>query len=129
LRGVLPTEHLLAAESEQLLESIMDADPKIVDGCDQEATAWRMIEHGQASVAVVDTDGRFGGLISPHAMVSALLAEHDESLARLGGYLAGSQRARLAAQEECDPTTLAPAPVADRGPRRDHALRSDRQRL
>jgi magnesium transporter len=78
----------------------MDADPpKIIDGCDPEATAWRMIERGQASIAVVDADGRFGGLISPHAMVSALLAEHDESLARLGGYLAGSRRARQAAQE------------------------------
>ena len=100
LQGVLPIEHLLAAEAAQPLESIMDADPpKIVDGCDQEAVAWRMIERGQASVAVVDADGRFGGLISPHAMVSALLAEHDESLARLGGYLAGSRRARQAAEE------------------------------
>jgi magnesium transporter len=32
-------------------------------------------------------------------MVSVLLTEHDEDLARIGGYLAGSGRARLAAEE------------------------------
>ena len=32
-------------------------------------------------------------------MISVLLAEHDEDLARLGGYVAGADRARGAASE------------------------------
>jgi magnesium transporter len=57
-----------------------------------------MIQHGENSMAVVD-EGRFVGLIPPHTMLSVLLAEHDEDIARLGGYVAGTSRARLAAEE------------------------------
>lgn len=100
LRGIVPIERLLSAEADQPIASIMDGDPPVVSpGCDQEEVAWRMVRHGESSVAVVDAEGRFEGLIPPHAMLSVLLAEHDEDFARLGGYLAGSQRARTAAEE------------------------------
>ena len=53
-----------------------------------------MIERGQASIAVVDAEGRFAGLISPHAMVSALLAEHDKPwLGWAATWLARGERA------------------------------------
>ena len=58
-----------------------------------------MVRRGESSIAVVDRDGRFVGLIPPHRMLSVLLAEHDEDLARLGGYMAGSAQARQAAEE------------------------------
>ena len=100
LCGVLPIERLLAAPADQQVDSIMDADPpKITEGGDQEVVMRQMLEHGQASIAIVDAQGRFSGLISPHAMISALIDEHDKDLARLGGYLAGSRRARRAAEE------------------------------
>jgi magnesium transporter len=51
-------------------------------------------------MAVVDAQGRFAGLIPPDRMLAVLLAEHDEDLARLGGYLAGTAQARLAAEED-----------------------------
>jgi magnesium transporter len=68
-------------------------------GCDQEAIAWKMVEHHESSVAVVDGDGRFAGLVSPHRMLAVLLSEHDEDLARMGGYLKGARGARRAAEE------------------------------
>jgi magnesium transporter len=58
-----------------------------------------MVERHECSLAVVDDDGRFLGLIPPHRMLAVLLDEHDEDLARLGGYLAGTRRARGAAEE------------------------------
>ena len=66
---------------------------------DQEHVAWSMVHQDQSSVAVVHADGTFAGLIPPHRMIAVLLAEHDEDLARLGGYVAGATRARHAAEE------------------------------
>lgn len=99
LVGIVPIERLFAAADDALLGDLMDRDPPTVSpGHAQEAVAWTMIRHGENSMAVVD-GGRFLGLIPPHAMLSVLLAEHDEDLARLGGYLASTSRARLAAEE------------------------------
>ena len=82
------------------MAGIMDADPPVVDpGCDQEAIAWKMVEHHESSVAVVDASGRFVGLVPPHRMLSVLLHEHDEDFARLGGYMRGTLGARRAAEE------------------------------
>lgn len=39
------------------------------------------------------------GLISPHQLVTVLLEEHDEDIARLGGYLSSTASARLASEE------------------------------
>jgi magnesium transporter len=50
-------------------------------------------------VAVVDGGGEFAGLVPPHRMLGVLLAEHNEDVARLGGYLASTERARLAVEE------------------------------
>lgn len=82
------------------MASLMDADPPVVaPGSDQEAVAWEMVRRGESSVAVVDASGGFEGLVPPQRMVAALLAEHDEDVARLGGYLASTHRARQAAEE------------------------------
>ncbi len=98
--GLLPIERLLAAPGGAAIEELMDADPPVVDpGCDQEEVAWKMVEHHESSVAVVDAEGRFAGLISPHRMVSVLLDERDADLARLGGYMRGTRDARRAAEE------------------------------
>jgi magnesium transporter len=100
LAGIVSIEALLAAPPEARLEQLMDPDPPVVaPGHDQEAVAWKMVERGEASIAVVDGRGRFQGLIPPPRMLGVLLAEHDEDLARLGGYLASTKRARDAAEE------------------------------
>jgi magnesium transporter len=100
LAGVLPIERLLGAPADARVADVMDSEPPVVaPGTDQEVAAWSMVKRGESSIAVVDAAGRFVGLIPPHRMLSVLLAEHDEDLARLGGYLAGSAQARQAAEE------------------------------
>ena len=100
LVGVVPIERLLAVDPTTLISELMDADPPVVGpGDDQEVAAWRMVERGESSVAVVDADGTFVGLVPPNRMLRVLLEEHDEDLARLGGYLAGTSQARRAAEE------------------------------
>lgn len=100
LIGIVPMEVLTAAPEGARLGDLMDADPPAVKpDSDRESVAWEMVRRNESSVAVVDGDGEFVGLVAPHRMVSALLTEHDEDVARLGGYLASTQRARQAAEE------------------------------
>ena len=100
LLGLVPLERLLGAGEATPLWSLMDADPPVVGpGVDQERAAWRMVQHGESSVAVVDAEGRFRGLIPPARMLAVLLEEHEEDVARLGGYLASTAQARTASEE------------------------------
>jgi magnesium transporter len=78
----------------------MDGDPPVVArGTDQEVVAWKMVRRGESSVAVVGDAGEFLGLVPPYRMLEVLLHEHDEDLARLGGYVRGARGARTAAEE------------------------------
>jgi magnesium transporter len=100
LVGIVPIERVLEAAAATEVRSIMDDHPTVVPpGEAQESLAWQMVRRGEASIAVVDDDGRFVGFVPPHRLVAVLLAEHDEDLARLGGYLASTRRARQAAEE------------------------------
>jgi magnesium transporter len=100
LVGIVPIERLLFEPDDARVGDLMDADPPLVTPtADQESVAWEMVRRGESSVAVVEDDGRFVGLVPPPRMLRVLLTEHDEDVARLGGYLASTQRARLAAEE------------------------------
>jgi magnesium transporter len=66
---------------------------------DQEVAAWQAVRHGESALAVVDTDGQFIGLIPPHRLVAVLLAEHEEDLSHLGGFLKTSSTARATSEE------------------------------
>ena len=100
LVGVVPIERLLAADAGARIADVMDTDPAtIAPDTDQERTARKMVELHECSLAVIDDEGRFLGLIPPYRMLGVLLDEHHEDLARLGGYLAGTARARGAAEE------------------------------
>ncbi|MGZ5372701.1 MAG: magnesium transporter [Aeromicrobium sp.] len=100
LLGLIPLEALLAADGAIVVRDLMDADPPVVSpGLDQEKAAWKAAKHGESSLAVVDADGWFRGLVPPARLVAVLLAEHDEDLARLGGYLTTSASARHAMDE------------------------------
>ncbi len=100
LLGLVTIETLLAAAEDAVLVDLMDADPPVVArGTDQEVAAWQAVHHGEHSLAVVDESGNFRGLIPPTRMLSVLLEEHDEDLARIGGYVAGSTQARRASEE------------------------------
>ena len=68
----------------------MDADPpKVAPDTDQERAARGMVDRHECSLAVVDADGRFLGLIPPYRMLRVLLEEHEEDLARLGAIASG----------------------------------------
>jgi magnesium transporter len=100
LIGVVPIETLFAAEGGATIESVMDADPPAVGPeSPQEAVARKAVKHTESSIAVVDGADEFVGFIPAHRLVEILLDEHDEDIARLGGYLASTKRARTAADE------------------------------
>lgn len=93
-------ERMLDAGEGARAGDLMDSAPPVVEpGADQEAVAWEMARGGESRVAVVDSDGGFLGLVPRHRMLRVLLAEHEEDLARLGGYLARTESARSAAEE------------------------------
>lgn len=100
LIGLVSLERLFASEASARVRDVMDAEPPTVTPeTDQEAVAWGMVERGESSVAVVDPGGTFEGLVPSHRMLAVALAEHDEDVARLGGYLASTRRARQASEE------------------------------
>lgn len=100
LLGLIPLESIVAADAHILAGDLMDPDPPIVgSGLRQEKAAWKATAHGESSLAVVDTDGTFRGLVPLARFLAVLRAEHDEDLARLGGYLTSSASARRALDE------------------------------
>jgi magnesium transporter len=100
LVGLVTVERLLAAPDQAALATVMDSDPPMVrPGVDQEQAAWLAAQRGELGLAVVDEEGRFQGLIPPQRLAAILLEEHDEDMARLGGFLRSSASARSASQE------------------------------
>lgn len=100
LLGTVALERLLAEPRGVRLAEVMDADPPTVaPGADQEHAAWRAVHHGETALAVVDETGRFRGFVPPQRLLAVLLAEHDEDVARLGGFLGSAATARSAATE------------------------------
>jgi len=98
--GMVRMEDLIAAANGTLMRDIMDTDPPIVlPGIDREIAAAKAVDHGERSLAVVDESGRFTGLIPATKMLSVLLEEHTDDLARLGGFIRGSAAAREATKE------------------------------
>lgn len=100
LRGLVPVERLLTAPADTAVAALMDRDPPVVaPGLDFERAAWKAVRHGESSLAVVDEQGSFVGLVPPARLLGRILREHDRDFARLGGYLASTEHARLAVEE------------------------------
>jgi magnesium transporter len=98
--GILTIEKVLAAPADAVIDSLMDQQaPVAAPGVDQEVAAWRAVRHGESALAVVDRSGRFVGVIPPHRLVAVLLAEHEEDLSRLGGFLRVTSTARTTSEE------------------------------
>lgn len=100
LVGLATIEGLLGARVDAAVDDVMDPDPPTVDPTThQERVAWAAVQHGEPGIAVVDEHGAFRGLISAQALLAVLLEEHDEDMARLGGYLGSASEARSASTE------------------------------
>lgn len=100
LVGLVALSRLLEAPEQTPLGDLADRDSVVIrPGESEEGAAWLMVHRRQSNLAVADSDGAFVGLVPSHRLIGRLLAQHDEDAARLGGYLASSGRARLAAEE------------------------------
>lgn len=100
LVGLLALTRLLEAAEETPVRELVDTHSVAIrPGESEEQAAWRMVRRQQSNLAVLDADGAFCGLVPSHRLIGRLLAQHDEDAARIGGYLASSGRARLAAEE------------------------------
>lgn len=100
LVGLVASSRLLEAPEDARIGDLADPEPVVIrPGESEEGAAWKMVRRRQGNLAVLGADGRFVGLVPAHQLLGRLLAEHDEDAARLGGYLASSGRARLAAEE------------------------------
>ncbi|MBI3970710.1 MAG: magnesium transporter [Chloroflexi bacterium] len=100
LAGLINVEDVLTAPEAALARELMDASPPAVHhGMDQEEAAWLAVKHKESSLAVTHSDGTFLGVIPPVRLLQVLLWEHDEDLARLGGFSHDVAAAREAVQE------------------------------
>jgi magnesium transporter len=100
LVGVATMEQMLAAPEGARLAEVMDpAPPVVAPDTDQEHAAWQAVQRNEPGLAVVDSQGRFRGLIAPQQLLAVLLAEHDEDMARLGGFLHSVASARATTVE------------------------------
>ena len=100
LVGLARIEDVLAAGPETPMRAVMDPDPAVIaEGTDEEVAAWKAVRHGESALAVIDANGRLVGIVPPRRVVEVLLEEHDEDLARLGGYVASTVSARHATEE------------------------------
>ena len=98
--GTVPLRVLLAAPAATPMERLVARDPPVFEpGASHEVVGRRMVAGGHSDAVVVDAENRFLGVVPGHRLLRGLLASHDEDLARLGGYLASTRRARAAAEE------------------------------
>jgi len=99
LVGVVRVERLLAAPDASLLQELADVPFAVSPDADLEVVARQAARRGTRSVAVVDAAGRFQGFVPPDRLLNVLELEHEEDMARLGGFLSGASVARTAAEE------------------------------
>ena len=99
LVGVVGIERLLAAPDGAPVGELADTPEVVSPEMDLEVATRAAARSGGRSVAVVDAEGRFQGLVPPGRLLCILELEHEEDVARLGGFLSGASTARLASEE------------------------------
>lgn len=99
LVGVASIERLLAAPNETPVGDLAEPPEVVAAEMDLEAATRAAARSGARSVAVVDPEDRFLGLVPPGRLLYVLELEHEEDLARLGGFLSRASAARMASEE------------------------------
>jgi magnesium transporter len=97
--GVAPVEDVLAAPGDAGIDGLTRPATLVAPEDDLEVAARRTIQGGGRSVVVVDGAGNYLGLVPPEALLRLLEREHEEDLARLGGFVARAAGARSASEE------------------------------
>jgi len=100
LLGLVPIERVLAAEPQARVGDLL-AEPSLLVHPDEdlEHVAERAAQEGHRVAAVTDTDGRLLGVVPAEALLSVLLTEHEEDVARLTGLRSSTSLARAASEE------------------------------
>jgi magnesium transporter len=99
LVGVVGIEQLLAAPDAAPLGELAETPQIVPPEADLEAATRAAARAAGRSVAVVDAQGRFHGLVPPGRLLCVLELEHEEDMARLGGFLSRTTAARTASEE------------------------------
>lgn len=100
LLGLAPLSSLVAADPGSALRDITTMPATIVTpAVSTERVAWLAAHQGAEVVAVTDRSGSFIGLIPAHKLLAQMVHEHELDLARVGGFLRGTRRARTASEE------------------------------
>ena len=97
--GVVAIERLLASADETPVAELTEEPALVSPEADLEAAARATARSGGRSVAVVDVDRTFHGLVPPDRLLQLLELEHETDMARLGGFLSGASAARTASVE------------------------------
>ncbi|MEX0953211.1 MAG: magnesium transporter [Nitriliruptoraceae bacterium] len=98
--GVVTIESLFAADSDTRISALMDSDPPtLTASTNAEVAVWHAVGHRESSLVLVDAEGRLAGVVPPEQLLEVLLREHDEDVARLGGFLAATHSAEHASRE------------------------------
>ena len=104
LVGVVRAERLLTARDDASLACIMERPLAVAaEDDDLERLALQAAVRGRRSVALVDEGGGFLRFVGPEEIIAVLSREHEEDLARLGGFMARADGARSAAEESVRP--------------------------
>ncbi|HWO72926.1 MAG TPA: magnesium transporter, partial [Dehalococcoidia bacterium] len=99
-RGLVSVASLVSADPSAMVGDLAVMPAAAVPGeTSAERAAWLAAHAGEDIVAVLDADGRLQGLIPGHRLLGLMMREHEVDLARLGGFLRGTSRARTASEE------------------------------
>jgi magnesium transporter len=111
LRGIVAAAELLIASPGSSLASLARPPLTVVHAdTGAERVAWLAAHSGAEVIAVQDSDGDFKGLVPAVSLLPLLVREHEMDLARLGGFLSGTRRARTASEEPVARRVLHRAP-------------------
>lgn len=100
LVGLVRLERLLAADLASPIAALVDSTVRRITPEDElETVAWQAAQSGARTVAVEDDAGRFLGVVPPEQLLAVMAREHEEDMARLGGFLARTGEARTASEE------------------------------
>jgi len=100
LMSLVATAQLLVAGEARPIEQIDGASfMRVEASASAESAVWLATMTDAEVVAVEDEDGRFRGIVPLSSFLPLLVHEHEEDIARLGGFLRGSRTARTASEE------------------------------
>lgn len=99
LVGIAAIERVLGAADDTPLADLAAPTVAVRPDADLEVATREVARNGGRTLAVVDDQRRFHGLVPAERLLRVLELEHEEDLARLGGFLSRASMARTASEE------------------------------